>query len=154
MYAKGLRASELLQLKIEDIDLERASIRVLGKGKKMRLVPIFGNLLDKLKIYLQERQKIPAATKHLFLTAKAQPLYHKALYLLVQKELAATGMKKKSPHVLRHSFATHLLHNGAQISSIQSLLGHSSLEATQIYTQVALGKIKEIYEKTHPKGEG
>lgn len=158
LYGSGLRLSELIALNLEDIDIENGLVKVLGKGKKHRIVP-FGNLAkDALKKYFEVRENLlnvlveARHTQAVFLTAKAERIYPMLVQRLVKKYLGrVTEMKKKSPHVLRHTFATHLLNNGADLRSVSEMLGHSNLATTEIYTHVTFERLKEVYQQSHPK---
>ncbi|MDY0280148.1 MAG: tyrosine-type recombinase/integrase [Salinivirgaceae bacterium] len=153
LYLTGIRRSELINLKITDIDLNRKYITVLGKRNKMRNVPIPDWFVNHLSHYIARRQEEPSEEKNaLFITDKGKPLYPKFVYLVVRNALEQiTTMEKKSPHTLRHSFATHMLNNGADLNSIKEILGHSSLAATQIYTHNNFEKLKSTYKQTHPR---
>ena len=154
LYTTGLRAAEVVNLKIEDIAISSATISVRGKGNKTRLLPLLPQVVERLSQYLEVRKKMDTKHNFLFVTTQKKPLYPKYVYCLVRKKLTFAGvsLQKKSPHVLRHSFATHLLNNGAKISSIQALLGHVSLHTTQIYATHDLQSLKEIHARAHPKG--
>ncbi len=154
LYATGMRRNELVQLKENDIEWGLNQVRILGKGNKERLVPVSPVLLDTLRDYLAEKHKLEKYDDNYLLnTDTGTPLYAVYVYRTVTKYLGAiTTMKKKSPHVLRHTFATHLLNNGANIQAIKDLLGHSSLAATQIYTHNNIDKLKEIHRQNHPRG--
>ena len=150
LYSTGIRKSELINLKIENIDFGGQQIKILGKGSKERIIPVSGELLGEIKAYLNETNH----TNYLFLNKKGQTLNPRYVYGVVKKYLAlVTTIGKKSPHVLRHSFATHLSNNGAELNAIKELLGHSSLAATQIYTHNNIEKLKEVFKKAHPRGE-
>ena len=156
LYSTGLRRSELINLQIEDVDFANNQLKVLGKGNKERLVPFGLNLRKSLQYYMGLRQKnFPESTQRaLFLTNKGKPLYPKLVYNLVKKYLSiVTTVEQRSPHVLRHSFATHLSNNGADLNAVKELLGHSNLSATQIYTHNSIGRLKSIYEQAHPKAK-
>jgi integrase/recombinase XerC len=155
LYSTGMRRSELTNLTINQVNLEKLQINIIGKSNKERLMPISQPMGLAIKAYLEERvQILGTATPFLFVTQKGQQIYPKAIYNLVKKYLSqVTTVSKKSPHTLRHSFATHLLKNGADLRAIQELLGHKSLASTQIYTHNSLEKLKIIYKQAHPKAE-
>jgi len=154
-YATGMRLSELLNLKESQIDFERKQIKVLGKGNKERIIPVNKDLLKMIRDYQHQKAKEFADKKTdlvLLVTEKGKKLYPKYAWLLVNDHLGrSSSLDKKSPHVLRHSFATHLMNNGADLNAVKELLGHSSLAATQVYTHNTIGKLKEIHKKAHPK---
>lgn len=153
-YASGLRLSELVGLNLDQIDLNRAMVRVLGKGNKERMVPMGKQAVASLKIYLEKRGTILNGKEGnaLFLNKAGARISARAVERLIDKYLKQTGIQKKvTPHVLRHTFATHLLNSGADMRGIQELLGHASLSTTQRYTHVELDKLMEVYDKTHPK---
>ncbi len=154
LYQTGVRRAELTHLKNTDVDLMNATIKVLGKRNKERLIPITLNLKRNLESYLNVKQELNLFNMMLLVSEKDCALKEQAVYLLVKKHLAqVTTIQKKSPHVLRHSFATHLLNNGADISAVKELLGHSSLSATQIYTHNTIDKLKKSYKQAHPRGD-
>lgn len=152
-YGTGMRLSELIQLKEQQLDLGRSQIKVLGKGNKERIIPIAHELVNDIRDYQQLKKKEfaePAET--LLVTEKGAKLYPKYAYLLVKASLGQAGtLDKKSPHVLRHTFATHLMNNGADLNAVKELLGHASLAATQVYTHNTIEKLKEVYRNAHPK---
>ena len=153
-YATGMRRAELIGLKISDIDFKNSQMRVLGKGNKERMLPFSQKLADLIHYYISLKDKaFPENTNQfLFLTNKGEPMYPKMVYNLVKRYLGmVTTVEKKSPHVLRHSFATHLSDNGADLNAIKELLGHANLSATQIYTHSSVEKLKKIYQQAHPK---
>jgi integrase/recombinase XerC len=153
-YSTGMRLSELIYLKEEQLELSRSQLKVLGKGNKERVLPLNASLIQLLKEYIaQKREQFPEADSYLLVTEKGKKLYPRYAWLLVSKVLGeATTLAKKSPHVLRHSFATHLLNNGADLNAVKELLGHSSLAATQVYTHNTIDKLREVHKKAHPKG--
>jgi integrase/recombinase XerC len=154
LYATGMRRKELVQLSISDINFQRKEIRVLGKGNKVRSIPFTSELEILIKNYLEERSKLALNddTDTLLLTDKGKKFYDRLVYSIVNRKLSGiTSLRKKSPHVLRHSFATHLLDNGADLNAIKEILGHANLSATQIYTHNSLSKLKEVYQKAHPR---
>lgn len=149
LYGTGMRVSELLSLTYSSIDLESKKIRILGKRNKERYVPIHPVLFDFLRKNLQfDTNK---KDEKIVLTKKGKPAYSMYVYGIVKQFLGATSVSKKSPHVLRHTFATHLLNHGADLNAIKDVLGHSSLAATQIYTHNSLKKLKDTFDKYHPK---
>ena len=154
LYSTGMRRNELQQLKETDIEWSLNQIRILGKGNKERLVPVSPVLLDSLRDYMEEKRKLKKYDdKYLLNLEKGKPLYAVYIYRIINQYLGqTTTLHKKSPHVLRHTFATHLLNNGANIQAIKDLLGHSSLAATQIYTHNNIDKLKEIHKQNHPRG--
>ena len=157
-YACGLRLAELVGIDREDFAEDYTSLRVRGKGDKERIVPILEFVREKILHYigLIERQNICISPeKALFLTHKGKRISRTEVYLTVRDELDKAGVQgKKSPHVLRHTFATHLLNSGADMREIQELLGHASLQATQVYTHNSIARLREIYAKAHPREKG
>ena len=151
-YQTGIRRTELVNLLEKDIDLYTCEIKVMGKRSKERIIP-FGSDLKKLIVnYIEEKDKNDLPKEFLFYQENGNKIYDKWIYTLVKNELSTiTTLKKKSPHVLRHSFATHLLNNGADITSVKNLLGHTSLAATQVYTHNTIEKLKSTYKKAHPR---
>ena len=146
-YFTGIRLSELINLKNKDINYSDSTILVLGKRKKERLIPLTSDILSKIK-KLNSSNK----SKYLFTTDKGKQISTKQVYRLVNKYLSmVTTLGKKSPHILRHTFATHLLNNGADINAIKELLGHANLSATQIYTHNTIEKLKTVYKQAHPR---
>ncbi len=152
-YSTGMRLSELLSLKEKQIDFSRSSIKVLGKGNKERVIPVSQETIENIRQYQELRNKeIGSSDGFLLVTEKGKKLYPKYAYLLVNQYLGTVGtLDKKSPHVLRHTFATHLMNNGADLNAVKELLGHSSLASTQIYTHNTIEKLKDIHKKAHPK---
>ena len=151
-YSTGIRLSELVNLKESDVDFHYHTIKVLGKRNKERLIPFSENFELFLKLYIEQKRAVFGDNGSLFLTDKGKIAYHKMIYLIVTKYLGqVTTLEKKSPHILRHTFATHLLNNGAELNAVKELLGHSNLSATQIYTHNTIEKLKRIYNQAHPK---
>lgn len=151
-YATGMRLSELINLKEHQIDFQYQQIKVLGKGNKERILPVNNQLLADIKKYIAEKSDEQKMIEHLFVTTKGKSLQARTVYQFVKENLTlVTTVQKKSPHILRHSFATHLMNNGADLNAVKELLGHSSLAATQVYTHNTIEKLKEIYKKAHPK---
>ena len=152
-YQTGLRLSELINIEISDFDVRKKTLRIFGKGKKERVVPILDLIIVRYKEYMILRKDI--SSKFLFVTSSGKKAYPKMIYRIVNKYLSAIStITKKSPHILRHTFATHLLNRGADINTIKELLGHKTLSSTQIYTHNSLEKIKKIYKKSPPRGGG
>lgn len=154
LYGTGMRRSELINLKETDIDSYQSQVKVLGKGNKERIIPIHPTLRQSIQRFTEEKKKhVPQQEgSWLLVTAKGKQLTPRTVYGLVKKYLhLVTTVDKKSPHVLRHTFATHLMNNGADINAVKELLGHSSLAATQVYTHNTIEKLKEVYRKAHPK---
>jgi integrase/recombinase XerC len=154
LYGTGIRLSELIGIEDGDLDLHSKTVRVLGKGNKERIVPINDSLLSCIKVYKQymKSEFEDNYSEKLLVTNKARPLYPKFVYRVVKKYISLiTTSDHNSPHVLRHSFATHLLNKGADLNAIKDLLGHSSLAATQVYTHNSIEQLKSIFEKAHPK---
>ena len=152
-YGTGMRRSELNNLKESDIDSYNAQIKVLGKGNKERIIPIQPQLRTALKEYVDlKNQSIASPSIYLFVNREGKLLNPSNIYQIVKKYLnLITTIDKKSPHVLRHTFATHLMNNGADINAVKELLGHASLAATQVYTHNTIDKLKNIYKQAHPK---
>lgn len=151
LYTTGIRRSELLGLTLKSIDWAESSLKVLGKRKKERIIPLLPECASLIKEYLHEREKI-SQCDFLIETDTGEKPYANLIYRIVHKYLGeVTTIDKKSPHVLRHSFATHLLNNGADINDIKELLGHTTLAATQIYTHNSFEKLKKVYKQAHPR---
>jgi integrase/recombinase XerC len=157
LYSCGLRRSELMHLKIHDLDISRQLIKVKGKGNKERYLPVSMLLLSKIQQYLSLRSTAMADLGRgdhafIFITDKGEPLYPKWVYNLVKAQLSlVTSIERKSPHILRHSFATHLSDAGADLNAVKTLLGHASLAATQVYMHNSIEKLKKVYDQAHPK---
>ncbi len=153
LYSSGLRRSELLNVKISDIQIDKQLVKVLGKGNKTRLVPFNESTKRCIQNYLAYCQKESIIIKQNLLVKKdGNPMYDKLLYRIVKNALLQfTKLHKNSPHILRHTFATHLLDQGAEIDAVKEMLGHANLAATQIYTHNTLSKLKSIYKQAHPK---
>jgi integrase/recombinase XerC len=154
LYATGMRLSELIQLKDPHIDLPRRQVRVLGKGNKERIIPLIPAMVECVESYRAARKKHFERVDDRFLvTSKGKKLYPKYVYNQVRAFLSnIRTLDKKSPHVLRHSFATHLLNQGADLNAVKELLGHSSLAATQVYTHNTIEKLRDVHARAHPKG--
>jgi len=153
-YGTGMRRAELINLRLSDFNVYRKEVRVTGKGNKIRSIPLTDRILNNYQAYLKIREtKIVDTTDYVFLTEKGRHVYEKLIYNIVKNALGdITTQDKKSPHVLRHTFATHLLYEGAELNSIKELLGHASLAATQVYTHNSISKLREVYKKAHPEG--
>ena len=155
LYGSGLRVSELCQMKQQEVDLDQGLLRVLGKGSKQRIVPVGNEAIRALKLYLSNgRHKLAKSQKisFVFISQKGQGISRKTIWLLLKKYAKSVGITKNvSPHKLRHSFATHLLMNGAGLRSIQEMLGHSDIGTTEIYTQVESSNLIQSHEKYHPR---
>ena len=153
-YQTGIRRSELTNLKEIDLDLFNSTIKVLGKRNKERIIPISLPLKRNLESYLQVKQELNLSNMMLLVSEKGHTLSEQAVYNSVKKYLSqVTTIQKKSPHVLRHTFATHLLNNGADINAVKDLLGHANLSATQVYTHNTIDKLKKSYKQAHPRGD-
>jgi integrase/recombinase XerC len=153
-YMTGMRLSELVNLTIADIDIPNRSIKVVGKQNKERIIPFINSLEKQIVKYKILRDLLPDAgnNEFFFLTSKGKKIYQKLVYRMINYYLSiVTTLDKKSPHVLRHTFATHMLNNGADLNAIKDLLGHANLSATQIYTHNTIEKLKKVYKQSHPK---
>jgi integrase/recombinase XerC len=154
LYGTGIRLAELLLLKDSDFDTKMCLIKVLGKRKKERIIPYPTSINSLLDAYLNIRNiEIGFKTERLLVTENGEPVYEKLIYRVVKNSLAkVTLLEKKSPHVLRHTYATHLLNKGADLNAVKELLGHANLAATQIYTHTSFERLHDIYKQTHPRG--
>ncbi|MBC3844769.1 tyrosine-type recombinase/integrase [Winogradskyella echinorum] len=153
-YATGIRRIELIEIKINDIDFENKHIKVLGKRNKERYIPLIDSLIISIKSYLEYRSQLNAIDdkEMLFLTQKGLKIYEMLVYRIINKYFSKASSKAKcSPHVLRHSFATHLLNQGADLNAVKELLGHTSLAATQVYTHNSIAELKKVYANSHPR---
>lgn len=151
-YLTGVRRSELVGLKVTDIDLSSCVIKVTGKRNKQRLIPFADQLKEDVLEYLSLRKELCSENEAFFIRKDGKPLTSGAVYLLVRRNLAkVVTLKKKSPHVLRHSFATSMLNHEAEIEAVKELLGHESLAATEIYTHTTFEELKKVYEQAHPR---
>lgn len=154
LYGTGIRRAELISLEIKDINLNKLQIKVTGKGNKERIIPIYTDLAKRIEEYLIFRNKLVTIENsyNLLITSSGKKIYPKLVYKIVHNQLSLIStLNKKSPHVMRHTFATHLLNNGAEINAIKELLGHSSLAATQVYTQNNIEELLKTYKQAHPK---
>lgn len=155
-YATGIRRIELINIKIKDIDLESKTVKILGKRNKERVIPLLNMLIESIKMYLEKRKSLEVIEDkdYLLLTAKGVKLYETLVYRIINEYFSVASSKvKKSPHILRHSFATHLLNQGAELNAVKELLGHSSLAATQVYTHNSIAELKKVYAKAHPRSK-
>jgi integrase/recombinase XerD len=152
MYAAGLRVSELTGVRLDSIDLKVGYVRVLGKGSKERVVPIGERARLAVGGYLDQRPETPASVKSLFVSDRKRAMSTVQFWRLIRATALKAGIRKPvSPHVLRHSFASHLVQNGADLRSVQDMLGHSSISTTQIYTHVNQSHLQEAHRKFHPR---
>ncbi|MFV8334523.1 tyrosine-type recombinase/integrase [Flavobacterium sp. RSP29] len=154
-YTTGMRRAELILLKTANVDLSGGTIKVLGKRNKERILPVLAIIKKQLTLYLEERVRLLSIEDcdYFFLTKKGLKLNDSVVYRLINSYFSGISEKvKKSPHILRHTFATHLLNNGADLNSVKELLGHSSLASTQIYTHSSLSELKSVYKEAHPRG--
>lgn len=150
-YATGMRLSELSNLKISDINFVNLTLKVLGKRNKERIIPFDQRLGDLIIKYIESRKELDSHSSYLFITKKQEKIYDKLVYRIVNSYLSkVTSLTKKSPHVLRHTFATHMLNQGADLNAIKEILGHANLSATQVYTHNTIDKLKSIYKTAHP----
>ena len=154
LYQTGMRRAELCNLPLENVNFSRNEIMVIGKGNKERIVPISPDLSKVLKIYYLEHRKPTAeAERYFFVSSKGKKITEKFVYLMVTSYLSQVSLKeKKSPHILRHSFATHVLNGGAEISKVKKLMGHASLASTQVYTNANIEQLKKVFRAAHPRG--
>ena len=154
LYTSGMRRAELIHLKMQNINLSAATIKVLGKRNKERIIPVLPIVIDQFSSYIKERRSLEVVdSDYFFLTKKGLKLNESFVYRLINTYFSTVSEKvKKSPHILRHTFATHLLNNGADLNSVKELLGHSSLASTQVYTHNSLSNLKSVYKDAHPRG--
>jgi integrase/recombinase XerC len=156
LYSTGIRRSELMNLTMNNVDASKLQIKVYGKGKKERIVPISSELFNKVEklVGINFKQDFTDKEDFIFLTIKGKKIYPELIYQTIKKQLShVTTTSKKSPHVMRHTFATHLLNNGADLNAIKDLMGHSSLASTQVYTHNSIEKLKNVYKQAHPKAQ-
>jgi integrase/recombinase XerC len=151
-YGTGMRLSELIHLSLHDVDIRQMQLKVTGKRNKQRIIPIYATLIPLIKSYISLRNEVVSSNSNLFVMDNGDVLYPMYLYRLVKKNLSTIStQKKRSPHVLRHSFATEMLNNGADLNAIKEILGHANLSATQVYTHNSIEKLKDTYKKAHPR---
>lgn len=154
LYQTGLRRSEICNLRLDQVDMDSCLLEVVGKGNKMRMVPISEDLVEQLRNYLENYRKGKAGEPIFFLNNKGRKLNGQFVYRAVKECMSHTSSKKKkSPHILRHSFATHVLGNGAEISKVGSILGHASLASTQVYTHADIEQLRSVVDKAHPRSK-
>ena len=156
LYSTGMRRAELINLKLESIQIESSQIKVLGKRNKERMIPLLPSVMKTFIVYLKEREQleINRESDYLLLTNKGKKLYDTLVYRIVNGYFSRVSTKtKNSPHIIRHSFATHLLNEGADLNSVKELLGHSSLASTQVYTHNSIKELNKVYLKSHPRNK-
>ncbi|WP_397363400.1 tyrosine-type recombinase/integrase [Olleya sp. R77988] len=155
-YTTGIRRIELINIKLKDVDIENKIIKILGKRNKERVIPLLQIVTESIKKFIKERNQLEIITdnQYLFLTKKGVKIYETLVYRIINDYFSLASSKvKKSPHILRHSFATHLLNQGAELNAVKELLGHSSLAATQVYTHNSIAELKKVYAKAHPRSK-
>lgn len=153
LYGTGMRRGELLGLGDSSFDYSNQQVKVLGKGNKERIIPVSPVLLQLVEQYINERNRLFSKSDVFLVTGAGKPAYPKMVYNLVHAVLRkVTSLTRTSPHVLRHTFATHLSNNGAELNAIKELLGHASLASTQVYTHNTIDQLKMIHKRSHPKG--
>ena len=156
LYTTGMRRAELVNLKIKDVDFSSQVIKVLGKRNKERSIPMLASTIERIKSYLIKRSELENVTdsSFLILTKEGLKIYETLVYRTINKYFSLVSPKvKKSPHILRHTFATHLLNRGADLNSVKELLGHSSLASTQVYTHNSIAELKKVHQKAHPRNK-
>ncbi|WP_442267167.1 tyrosine-type recombinase/integrase [Tenacibaculum sp. ZS6-P6] len=153
-YSTGMRRIELINVKICDINFDFNTVKILGKRNKERIIPLLTTVIQTLRKYLIKREEINANNEHLLLTEKGNKIYETLVYRVINRYFSKVSTKtKKSPHILRHTFATQLLNQGADLNSVKELLGHSSLASTQVYTHNNLEQLKQVFNKAHPRSK-
>jgi integrase/recombinase XerC len=151
-YGTGMRLSELIGLTVQDVDLRQLQLKVTGKRNKQRIIPLFQALAKQIEKYIDQRNTIQSTNDCLLVLESGKPLYPGFVYRLVKEKLSLIStQQKRSPHVLRHSFATEMLNKGAELNAIKEILGHANLSATQVYTHNTIEKLKDAYKKAHPR---
>ena len=152
LYQTGIRKAELCNLLLENVDFSKKEILIIGKGNKARVIPLADDLLSDLQLYLNIRKPDSENQHYFFVNKKGKKLGEKFVYLIVNKYFSVvTSKQKRSPHILRHTFGTHVLNGGAEISKVQKILGHASLASTQVYTSANIEQLKEVYRNAHPR---
>ena len=152
-YQTGIRVSELISIKVEDIDFVQKNISIIGKRNKQRLIPIGKRLIEEINNYIALRDEKVKENGFLFVNTKGERLYREKVYGIIRSQMSkVSSLQKKSPHVLRHTFATTMLNNGADLNAVKTILGHSSLAATEIYTHATFEQLQSIYKQSHPRG--
>ena len=151
-YSTGMRRAELINLRMNSLNFAEKQIKVIGKRNKERLIPLLPSVIKSLEFYIKVRELINSPDSFLFITQKGNKVYETLVYRVINNYFSRVSSKlKKSPHILRHSFATHLLNEGADLNSVKELLGHSSLASTQVYTHNSLEQLKKVYKQAHPR---
>lgn len=154
LYSTGMRRAELINLQLSDVNKATKNIKILGKRNKERIIPLLPSVEKRISDYLLFRSEISTNCSNLLITQKGAKVYPSLVYSVINSYFSAVSSKiKKSPHMIRHSFATHLLNEGADLNSVKELLGHASLSSTQIYTHSSLSKLKEVYNRAHPRSK-
>ncbi|WP_375238733.1 tyrosine-type recombinase/integrase [Aurantibacter sp.] len=156
-YSTGIRRAELINIKLNHLDLNNKTLKVIGKRNKERIIPLIPSVIETIYMYVEKRKTINLdnhSKEYLFLTQKGKKIYDTLLYRLINSYFSlASTKKKKSPHMLRHSFATHLLNQGAELNAVKELLGHSSLASTQVYTHNNIKQLTKVYKNAHPRSK-
>lgn len=154
LYQTGMRKAELTNLLFHDVDFSKKELKVIGKGNKSRIIPISDKLIESLEQYLMLRKPLESSEIYFFVSEKGKKINDKFVYSAVNSYLGqVTSKTKRSPHILRHSFATHVLENGAEISKVKKLMGHSSLASTQVYTTANIEQLKKVFNNAHPRAK-
>lgn len=154
LYQTGMRKAELTNLLFHDVDFSKKELKVIGKGNKSRIIPISDKLIESLEQYLMLRKPLEESEMYFFISEKGKKINDKFVYSAVNSYLGqVTSKTKRSPHILRHSFATHVLENGAEISKVKKLMGHSSLSSTQVYTTANIEQLKKVFNNAHPRAK-
>lgn len=154
LYQTGIRKAELCNLLYDNVDFSLSELKIIGKGNKQRIIPMSQQLNNQLYLYLQNRRPQMEYSKYFFVNKKGKKLNERFVYSIVNKYLSLVSTKeKRSPHILRHSFATHVLNNGAEISKVKKILGHTSLASTQVYTDANIEQLKKVFNNAHPRAQ-